>query len=191
LPATNGASAGGTYSTGTRLINSLLASNAPGANCLGHVADLGCNLSSDSSCAFTNIGSLNNLAPKLGPLADNGGSSWTMALLAGSPAIDAGNSTAAPSIDQRFFPRPAGLAADMGAYEYCYPAMLRAVQTTPGVIDVRVYATSGQTCRLLTSTPLAGWTAIATNQVGADGTVLFQYYSAPGDSPRFFRAAIP
>jgi len=30
------------------------------------------------------------LTPLLGPLADNGGSTWTMALLPGSPAIDAG-----------------------------------------------------------------------------------------------------
>jgi hypothetical protein len=56
--------------------------------------------------------------PKLGPLADNGGPTLTMALLPGSPAIDAGNTPLAPTTDQRGFPRPAGLAADIGAFEY-------------------------------------------------------------------------
>ena len=36
------------------------------------------------------------LNPKLGPLADNGGPTLTMALLPGSPAIDAGDTAAAP-----------------------------------------------------------------------------------------------
>jgi len=56
--------------------------------------------------------------PKLGPLADNGGPTLTMALLPGSPAIDAGNTSLAPTTDQRGFPRPAGLGADIGAFEY-------------------------------------------------------------------------
>src|ERR1035437_6455149 len=38
--------------------------------------------------------------PKLGPLADNGGPTLTMALLPGSPAIDAGNTSLAPATDR-------------------------------------------------------------------------------------------
>jgi hypothetical protein len=53
----------------------------------------------------------------LGPLADNGGPTLTLALLPGSPAIDAGDTLAAPPTDQRGFPRPYGPAADIGAYE--------------------------------------------------------------------------
>ena len=41
-----------------------------------------------------------------------------MALLPGSPAIDAGDTSLAPATDQRGFPRPAGAAADIGAFEY-------------------------------------------------------------------------
>jgi hypothetical protein len=59
--------------------------------------------------------------PSLGPLADNGGPTLTMALLPGSPAIDAGNTLLAPTCDQRGYPRPAGAAADIGAYEYTVP----------------------------------------------------------------------
>jgi hypothetical protein len=62
--------------------------------------------------------------PQLGPLRDNGGPTWTHALLSGSPAIDAGNNAYGKSIDQRgtfAFPagyaRVSGVAADIGAYE--------------------------------------------------------------------------
>jgi hypothetical protein len=40
-----------------------------------------------------------------------------MALLAGSPAIDAGDNTGAPATDQRGFPRIVGGAIDIGAFE--------------------------------------------------------------------------
>src|SRR5262249_19080377 len=57
--------------------------------------------------------------PMLGPLADNGGPTQTMALLPGSPAIDAGANSAAglPSTDQRGLARIIGPPADIGAFE--------------------------------------------------------------------------
>ncbi len=54
--------------------------------------------------------------PLLGPLADNGGATQTFALLPGSPAIDAGQSTGCPP-DQRGVVRPQGAACDIGAFE--------------------------------------------------------------------------
>ena len=53
----------------------------------------------------------------LGALADNGGPTWTHALLAGSPAIDAADDAACPATDQRGVTRPQGAAPDIGAYE--------------------------------------------------------------------------
>jgi hypothetical protein len=44
--------------------------------------------------------------PRLGPLADNGGSTLTHRPLLGSPAIDAGDNSGAPSTDQRGVARP-------------------------------------------------------------------------------------
>lgn len=118
LAGSSGTAAGGGISTaGATLANTLLATNSPGSNCFGTVIDAGHNLSSDVGCAFTNLGSLNGTDPKLGPLADNGGPTLTMALLPGSLAIDGGDTSAAPFIDQRGYPRPAGLAADIGAVE--------------------------------------------------------------------------
>jgi hypothetical protein len=53
----------------------------------------------------------------IGPLAENGGPTETIALLAGSLGIDAANEAAAPDVDQRGARRPFGLHADIGAYE--------------------------------------------------------------------------
>ncbi len=55
--------------------------------------------------------------PVLGPLQNNGGFTQTMALGAGSAAIDAGNNATCASTDQRGVSRPQGPACDMGAYE--------------------------------------------------------------------------
>jgi CSLREA domain-containing protein len=64
--------------------------------------------------------------PRLGPLADDGGLTWTHALLPGSPAIDAGDPTAVagvgdvPEFDQRGSPntRVSGGRIDIGAFEF-------------------------------------------------------------------------
>src|SRR6185503_6299050 len=56
-------------------------------------------------------------ALKLGPLQDNGGPTFTHALLCGSVAIDAGINTGAPATDQRGFARIVHDVIDIGAYE--------------------------------------------------------------------------
>jgi hypothetical protein len=63
--------------------------------------------------------------PELAPLGDYGGPTQTMALLPGSPAIDAGDSTAPglPTTDQRGFARISGTAVDIGAYEVQEPIL--------------------------------------------------------------------
>ena len=106
----------------TALLNSIVAGNVS-SNGSGIIADAGHNLSSDGSCAFTNLGSRNNIDPMLGRLADNGGPTPTMALLPGSPAIDAGDPAASPPTDQRGVARPLGTAADIGAFEYGFLAI--------------------------------------------------------------------
>ena len=59
--------------------------------------------------------------PRLGILRDNGGPTATVALLSGSPAINAGNNVLAIPLttDQRLagYPRSSGGAPDIGAYE--------------------------------------------------------------------------
>jgi predicted outer membrane repeat protein len=61
--------------------------------------------------------------PLLGPLQDNGGPTFTFALLPGSPALDAISPAecAAVATDQRGVARPQGSACDIGAFEAGIP----------------------------------------------------------------------
>jgi hypothetical protein len=80
--------------------------------------------------------------PGLGPLADNGGPTWTMALLPWSPARDAGDNswaidpiTGLPLLtDQRGsgFPRIVGDTVDIGAFEYQVPPPIPPVADAGG-----------------------------------------------------------
>jgi parallel beta-helix repeat protein len=80
-----------------------------GHNLIGNPQDMTGWVSSD----------LLHVNPMLGPLADNGGPTLTTALLPGSPAIDAGDNTAAPMWDQRGAPfrRIVNGVIDIGAFE--------------------------------------------------------------------------
>ncbi len=76
---------------------------------------LGNNVFTDGTCSP--IGSDQVVGDALvDVLADNGGPTWTHALLAGSPAIDAANNAVCEPTDQRGVARDA--ACDAGAFEY-------------------------------------------------------------------------
>jgi len=87
-------------------------------DCSGTITSLGHNLESADPCAFAATGDLSNTNPLLGPLADNGGKTLTLALLPGSPAINAGTNVGCPATDQRGVPRPQFGTCDIGAYEF-------------------------------------------------------------------------
>ena len=130
----NGGGPGGGISNASfaSIKNTILAMSSgglvPPSNCFGTIIDAGYNISDDSSCGFSATGSLNSTDPKLDPagLNNNGGPTQTIALVVGSPAIDAipldsctdqaGNPL---TTDQRGFARPdAGEdICDIGAYE--------------------------------------------------------------------------
>ena len=100
-----------------RLRNSILATVSTNSNGWGVIMDGGYNLSSDASVALDSGTSFSSADPLLAPPANNGGPTLTLALLTGSPAIDAGAAEGAPVNDQRAFCRPAGAGVDIGAYE--------------------------------------------------------------------------
>jgi CSLREA domain-containing protein len=100
------------------------------------------NVDAGSSCPV-GTGGVSNAAPLLGPLASNGGATQTLALLAGSPAIDrvplasCTDDLAAPlTVDQRGFARPvpAGGSCDAGSFEFVPgpPSSTSPPPTTPG-----------------------------------------------------------
>ncbi len=69
----------------------------------------------NATSAFDMEDQINVTEPGLGDLEDNGGPTKTHALLADSPAIDAGDT--ALSTDQRDVGRPQGLEDDIGSFE--------------------------------------------------------------------------
>jgi hypothetical protein len=89
----------------------------------GTFISLGYNLASDNGGGvLTGPGDQINTDPVLGPLQDNGGPTFTQALLPGSPAINAGNPifiTPPPRYDQRGrgFPRIVHGRIDIGSFE--------------------------------------------------------------------------
>jgi hypothetical protein len=126
------------------LTNTIISGGSP-ANCQG--ADIfssgthgrgtahGHNLASDSTCGLSAAnGDLFPVDPKLGPLQDNDASTFTEALLPGSPAIDAANDSACPATDQRGIARPQGPHCDIGAFELVPSAASPAAATSPAAI---------------------------------------------------------
>jgi hypothetical protein len=104
----------------TWVSNTIIAGNS-GGNCAfsaGALISGGNNLQfGDATCTGMTIAN-----PLLGPLANNGGLTQTMALGAGSPAIDGGDTINAPTTDQRGVARTDGngdgiIAVDIGAFE--------------------------------------------------------------------------
>lgn len=89
------------------LSNAILNTGISGENTFndgGTVTSHGYNLSSDDGGGYlTASGDQINTDPLLGPLQDNGGPTFTHALLPGSPAIDTGDPsfTPPPFYDQR------------------------------------------------------------------------------------------
>jgi CSLREA domain-containing protein len=76
-----------------------------------------------TSCGFTGTGSLQNTDPAIGALAANGGPTETLALPAGSAALDRIPAAGCALTDQRGLPRPqtAGTPCDIGAFELQVP----------------------------------------------------------------------
>lgn len=104
----------------TELVNTIVVNNPSGGNCRqeSRLTSLGHNLDDDGTCTLKDPTDLSNTDPLLGPLQDNGGPSFTHALLPGSPAIDAGDDAACLDTDQRGALRPQGSACDIGAFEF-------------------------------------------------------------------------
>jgi hypothetical protein len=125
--------------------------------------------------------------PMLGPLQDNGGPTWTHALLTGSAAIDAGDPAGAPSEDQRGVPRPQGAGVDIGAFEYLSPNAIftRIVILSKTNLLLITFAAPSRSYFVQSSPDLTSWNNIATLTAPPNGVLL---YTNPITGPRcFFR----
>jgi hypothetical protein len=104
--------------------NSIIANSSSGGNCDASIKSEGYNIDSDGTCRLKEVGDLSNINPRLDSLKNNGGPSFTHALLPGSPAIDGGNPAEctdhngiAIPMDQRGQNRIHGARCDIGAFE--------------------------------------------------------------------------
>jgi len=174
------------------LQNTIIAGNGTKGDCYndldgynGTVTSQGYNLIGNSDgCSFTPttgdlVGiSANPINPRLGLLQDNGGPTWTQALLFGSPALDAGNPAAPGSggnaclaTDQRGVIRPAGNACEIGAYEAVLPivaAVKRATSSPTGASNVDFIVTFSEAVTgVNTSAPFSDFTLTTTGITGA------------------------
>jgi hypothetical protein len=108
------------------------------SNDIGTVTSHGYNLCDDNCAGVLNgPGDQLNAEPLLGPLQDNGGPTFTHALLLGSPAIDSGdpNFTPPPVFDQRGpgFDRVVNGRIDKGSFEVQGPGPTPTSTPTPTV----------------------------------------------------------
>ncbi len=204
---------GGIYNSGSELGSAtltlgdtILNDGSSGANIyneLGAVTSLGYNLSNDDGGgSLTAIGDQMNTDPMLGPLQDNGGPTFTHALLPGSPAVDAGdpNFTPPPDYDQRGpgFSRVVNGRIDIGAFEAqtvtpSYAGQIQApinadgtsiFNVRRGVIPVKFTLTQGgvATCDLPPAT-----IAVTRTGGGVTGQVNESVYTGNADTGSNFR----
>ena len=191
-----GGSGGGLYLSANQaavLVNTLVAGNTAlaGPDITGTVTaadhDLIGNGSNSSGVVAGVSGNLvgtgsNPIDPRLGVLQNNGGPTPTRALLAGSPAIDAGTNTVGLTVDQRGFQRAVDGVIDIGAYEYQPPATAVALLVAPNPSTVNqptaLTATvsgvaSGSNTPLGSVTFYDGGTPLATVPLNANGSALY------------------
>ncbi len=155
---------------------SIVAGGLSGANCGGQapVTDKGYNIDSGSSCGFSAAShSMSNTQPQLDALASNGGPTQTMALPAGSPAVDAIPASVAGctgSTDQRGTSRPQGSGCDIGAYEL----IATTGDKTPPTVPTGLAATS-----VTANTVSLQWNQ-STDNVGVTGYTIYRNGTAVG-----------
>lgn len=160
------------FSGTVNLTNTIISGNtsASGPDCSGTPTSQGHNLIGEATgCTFTpatgdQVGTQESpVDPLLAPLQDNGGPTFVHALLTGSPAIDAGDDSAAPATDQRGISRPQGAATDIGAFE-------RELVGTPNMIaPIPDSVLSGSSVAFewtANGPPVTDWTLYAGSNIG-------------------------
>lgn len=160
-------------SSSTVTLSHTLFRNNGDRNCLasGAWTSSGYNLADDFYCDLHGTGDLEGEDALLGDLADNGGTTETHALLAGSPAIDAGNNATCAATDQRGVARPfdgdsSGTAVcDIGAFE---------AQLQLTISDASVLEGDAGTTEMVFTVTLApmGNVPVSVNYTTVDGTAV-------------------
>jgi len=154
--------------SGTLVLKNSLVAESRSANAGTGISDGGHNLSATATPVFTELSSRTNLELKLGPVGDYFGPTATIPLLAGSPAIDAGDDALAPATDQRGRPRPYGTASDIGAFESSPPYFI--LGTLHGYLHSAMTADPGGAPKSVGSGAFAFTVPAGSNAITFQGT---------------------
>ena len=126
-------------------------------------------------------------------LADNGGPTETIALVPGSPAIDAADGTNCPPTDQRGITRPQGAGCDIGAFELEVPSVSQlsagdqTVAENTGTANVTVTLSPASTDTVTVNYATKPGTALPGQDYhGKSGTLIFN----PGDTTKVIAVKI-
>lgn len=175
----------GNFSASNSIIGSISGTNNSGGHNL--IVDTnGCIITGDTT------GDLYNVAPLLGPLRDNGGRTWTHALLPNSPAIDQTDAGGLPT-DQRGFARPtAPLTSDLGAFEVVPvtpPTMAISFATPDSVVISWASAPAGFVLQQNAGFDENNWSDLGASQ-NDDGTKRWVVLPKSGDNT-FYQLRLP
>jgi len=184
-----------------------------GPDLFGSFTSQGHNLigQTDGSGGFVNgvngdlVGSTNApLDPKLAALTNNGGGTFTMAVLPGSPALDAGDDALlVPPFnlmtDQRGLPRKSGAHVDIGAFELVVagtpPHLGSAKRLANGVFQFGFGSTPGASFTVLAATDvslsLSNWAVLGAPMEIAPGQFQFTDAQAATSERRFYLVRSP
>ena len=168
------------------LINTLLGYSSTGGNGAGIITDGGHNLSDDASVPLTGTGSRivdDLLLGNLGDVDDD--PPWTVPIdSASSPAVDAGDDVAAPSVDQRHRPRVG--RSDIGAYELPQRPLLGINLQTNAVVLSWTNTFPGYFLESSPNMSPESWVVVVTNVTVSEN---LPYYATNGisGSGRFYR----
>ncbi len=148
------------------------------------------------------VGTNVTINARIGTLVNNGGATLTAALLAGSPALDAGDDTV-PNLplslatDERGYPRLSGTHVDIGAYELQRAATPLVFDTSAadGVLRLMLTNTPGTSLTVLAasyaSTPSAGWSVVGRMSEIQPGQFLWVDTILPTRPQRFYQVRCP
>lgn len=183
-----------------------------GPDLLGSFTSNGHNLIglADGNSGFTDgvlgdiVGSGTPLNPLVGPLANNGGPTFTCALLAGSPALDTGDDTIldAPfglTIDQRGLSRKSGSHVDIGALEVQWASnpicVAACISATDGAVQMTLTNIPGASLTILAATnpslPVSTWTVLGPMFEVAPGQFQFIDPASTNLPQRIYRVRCP
>jgi MYXO-CTERM domain-containing protein len=158
------------------LRNTLVAGTTANCSSDSHPTSQGHNLSSDATCNLTDATDQSSKDPLLGPLMANGGATLTHALMARSPALNAGDGLGLETSDQRGKMRVQFLVVDIGAVEVSEPVLSTQPVAPQAVAEGDPFTLSVAAMNQNSTTPL-------TYQWRKDGTAVMGATSATYTNP--------